>query len=215
MESFEKTSRNTVKRIPKRGHYDKETIFQILDNNYLCHISFSIENQPYIIPTAFGRKGDILYFHGATTSRMLQYLEKGLPASVAVTNIDALVLARSAFHHSMNYHAAILFGTAKVAAEEEKIAGLKAISDQILQGRWEECRPPSQNELKATKVLSFKIESASAKIRAEGVKDDKEDLELPYWAGLVPIESNYGIPIRDKNCLAELPDSIKGISTGK
>lgn len=209
MESFEKTNINTVKRIPKRGHYDKETVYKILDENFLCHVSFSVEGQPFIIPTAFGRMGDNIYFHGATTSRMLQQLEKGLPVAVAVTTVDALVLARSAFHHSMNYHSVVLFGKANIAQNEEKLAGLKAISEQILKGRWQECRPPSEKELKATTVLSLKIESASAKIRDEGVNDAEEDLSLPYWAGLLPIVSSFGNPLADENCKEPLPASVE------
>ena len=212
MESFEKTSRNTVKRIPKRGQYDKETIYGILDKNFLCHVSFSMEGHPFIIPTAYGRIEDTIYFHGATTSRMLQHLENGLPAAVAVTTVDALVLARSAFHHSMNYHSVVLFGKATIATGEEKMEGLKAISNQILKDRWEECRSPSEKELKATTVLVLQIESASAKITAEGVNDDKEDMTLPYWAGLLPIETMYGKPQPDKGVETELPGSIKMVT---
>ncbi|MEZ4981928.1 MAG: pyridoxamine 5'-phosphate oxidase family protein [Saprospiraceae bacterium] len=201
MSSFEKTTRNTVKRIPKRGHYDKETIFKILDAGFVCHVSFLMGEQPFIIPTAYGRIDDKLYFHGATTSRMIGNLEKGFKATVAVTHIDALVLARSAFHHSMNYRSVIAFGSAKPVEVERKEIALKAISDQILKGRWEQTRPPNEKELKATTVLEFTIEEASAKIRAEGVNDDKEDYALPYWAGLIPIETKFGNPINDERLL--------------
>jgi nitroimidazol reductase NimA-like FMN-containing flavoprotein (pyridoxamine 5'-phosphate oxidase superfamily) len=208
MSSFEKTTRNTIKRIPKRGHYDKETIFKILDAGFVCHVSFLMGDQPFIIPTAYGRIDDKIYFHGATTSRMLTNIEKGIKATVAVTHIDALVLARSAFHHSMNYRSVIAFGTAKPAEGEKKEVALKAISDQILKGRWEQTRPPNEKELKATTVLEFTIEEASAKIRAEGVNDDKEDYALPYWAGLIPIETKYGKPIDDGRLLEGVEFSL-------
>jgi len=193
-----KTERSKVKRIPKRGAYDRETIYRILDNDFICQIGFVHNEHPIVIPTIYGRHEDELYFHGASVSRMLQSLENGIPVSLNVTRTNALVLARSAFHHSLNYESVTLFGTAElVSDEDEKIKALHIISDQIISDRWEEVREPNAKELNVTKVLKLKIREGSAKIRNEGVGDDKKDYELDIWAGLVPIERNYGMAISD------------------
>ncbi|MEO0899228.1 MAG: pyridoxamine 5'-phosphate oxidase family protein [Bacteroidota bacterium] len=205
MSNYPLDHRNKVKRIPKRGAYDKETIFQILDEAFLCHAGFTVNGQPYVIPTAYGRDGDHVYLHGATTSRMMVELDKGIPFCLTVTHLDGLVLARSAFNHSMNYRSAVLFGTAYKVEGEEKLHALKVISDQILQGRWEESRQPIAKELKATTVLKMEIEQASAKIRTGPPGDDKEDYELPIWAGVVPISQVYGSPIPDELMPKDIP----------
>jgi len=193
-----KTDRSKVKRIPKRGAYDAATINSILDKEFICQIGFVHKEFPVVIPTIYGRKNDILYFHGANVSRMLQSLEGGINLSLNVTRTNALVLARSAFHHSLNYESVTLFGRAELVIDEaEKIEALHIISDQILNDRWEEVRQPNQKELNVTKVLKFSISEGSAKIRNEGVGDDKVDYELDIWAGLVPIERTYGTPISD------------------
>ena len=193
-----KTERSKVKRIPKRGFYDKETVYAILDKEFICQIGFVHEGHPIVIPTIYGRKGDTLYFHGASVSRMLQTMEKGVPVSINVTRTRSLVLARSAFHHSLNYESVTLFGTASLIDDDkEKLRALHIISDQILTERWEEVRAPNQKELNVTKVLQLKIEEGSAKIRNEGVGDDKEDYKLDIWAGIVPIETSYGKAIDD------------------
>ena len=197
MSSYPITSKNKVKRIPKRGHYDRETVHAILDAGFLCHIGFSVDDQPYVIPTSYGREEDVIYLHGASTSRMLVNLQQGIPMCITVTHLDALVLARSAFHHSMNYRSAVLFGTASIIEGEEKLHALKVISDQILAGRWEESRQPIAKEMKATTVLKMPIEQASAKIRTGPPGDDKEDYELPIWAGLVPLNQSWGTPEED------------------
>lgn len=197
MSSFPVDKRNKVKRIPKRGHYDKETIYQILDAGFLCHIGFTVDNQPFVIPTSYGREGDNLYLHGASTSRMLVNIEAGLPICLTVTHFDGLVLARSAFHHSMNYRSVLCFGMATKVEGEEKVNALKIISDQILKGRWEESRQPTQKELKATTVLCLKIDQASAKIRTGPPGDDKEDYDLPIWAGVIPSVPVWGAPEAD------------------
>ena len=197
MSSYPVDSLNKVKRIPKRGHYDRKTIYKILDAGFLCHLGFSLDNQPFVIPTSYGRKGDKIYLHGAATSRMLVNLEKGLPVCMTVTHFDGLVLARSAFHHSMNYRSAVCFGTAHKVEGIEKDEALKIISDQILPGRWEECRGPSAKELKATTVLCFEITQASAKIRTGPPGDDKPDYDLPIWAGIVPATQVWGDPQPD------------------
>ena len=197
-------SRNKVKRVPKRAHYDQQTVYEVLDAGYMCHVGFAVEGQPYVIPTAFGRRDNQLYFHGATTSRLMQHAEQCFPVCITVTHLDGLVLARSAFHHSMNYRSAVVFGTAKPVEDSFKSEALKIISDQILKGRWEESRLPNAKELKATQVLAMTIEQGSAKIRTGPPKDDPEDYALPIWAGVVPLESRYLAPVAD-------PDLAEGI----
>lgn len=191
---FPKKDRNRVRRIPKRGYYDRETIYPILDASFICHIGFSVEGQPYVIPTSYGREGDVIYLHGSSKSRMMNKMDEGIPVCLTVTHLDGLVLARSAFHHSMNYRSAVIFGTAKEVHGAEKEKGLLIISENILEGRWDEVRGPSEKELKATSVLRLEIESASAKIRTGAPGDDKPDYELPIWAGVVPMKIEYGEP---------------------
>lgn len=197
MSSFKKTTRNTVKRLPKRGHYDHETIYGILDEGFICHVGFVVDGQPFVIPTGYGREGDTIYIHGSSKSRMLLQGKKGIPVCLTVTLVDGLVLARSAFHHSMNYRSVVVFGTATEVAEEAKDHALFVISENILKGRWDEARKPTAHELKATSVLSIKIEEASAKIRTGPPKDDDEDYALPIWAGVLPITMTYGKPEND------------------
>lgn len=206
------SERSTVKRLAKRGQYDEATIYSILDKHCLCHVAFSIDGQPYIIPTLFGRDGNTIYMHGAIANRMLSHAEKGIELCISVANINALVLARSAFHHSANYESVILFGKGMlVEGDEAKNHALRIVSEQVLKGRWEETRLPSEKELKATKVVAFTIEEASAKVRAEGVNDDEADYALDHWAGLLPIHTSYGTPIPDDRLKdgIELPKSIK------
>lgn len=197
MEQYNKTERNTVKRVPKRGHYDKKTVFEILDAGFICHVGFSMDGQPFVIPTAYGRKGDQIYLHGATTSRMIQHLQTGAPVCITVTFVDGVVLARSVFHHSANYRSAVVFGTARLAAEEEKMDALEVVTEHIHKGRWEEARQPNAKELKATSVLIVDIEQGSAKIRTGGPSDDKEDYELPIWAGVIPMDTVFRKPEAD------------------
>ena len=193
-----KTDKTKVKRIPKRGAYDKETIYRILDNDFVCQIGFVYNNYPVVIPTIYGRKGDNLFFHGASVSRMLQTMEKGVQVSINVTKTNGLVLARSAFHHSLNYESVTIFGNATlVENDKDKIDALRVITDQIIPERWNEVRLPNKKELNVTKVLELKITEASAKIRDEGVGDDKEDYDLDIWAGIIPIETKYGAAIDD------------------
>lgn len=213
MKTFAKTDRNQVKRIPKRGHYDEATIFAILDAACVGHVAFTVDDQPFVIPTIYGRSGDTLYFHGATTSRMLKVLQEGVPVCVTVTHIDGLVLARSAFHHSMNYRSAVLFGKARLLADDEKLQALEVISEQILPGRWTEIRQPNAKELKATSVLAMQIEEASAKIRTGPPGDDAEDYQLPIWAGVLPIKTVFGAPEEDPSSRQslELPESVRAV----
>lgn len=197
MEKYSTTKRNKVKRLPKRGHYDKETIFGILDSTFICHIGFAVKGQPYVIPTAYGREGEAIYIHGATKSRMLLEMGKGAPVCLTVTKVDGLVLARSAFHHSINYRSAVVFGRAIEVTGEEKERGLFVISENILKGRWDEVRRPNEIEMKATTVLRIDIDEASAKVRTGPPGDEEEDYALPIWAGVVPFYSKVGPPESD------------------
>lgn len=199
-EEFAKTERNQVRRIAKRGKYDKETIFEILDKSFLCHISFCLNEQPFTIPTLFARVDDAIYIHGSHISRMLKTLAEGVSLCLTVTLVDGLVLARSAFHHSINYRSAVIFGTGTlVESEAEKNLALKAISDNILPERWEDCREPNPKELNVTSVIKIEIEDASAKIREGMPIDDDSDMDLPVWAGILPIKQTFGEPIPDEN----------------
>jgi len=202
---FDPSGLNSVKRLPKRGHYDKETIFRILDQNFLCHLAWEVDGQPFMIPTAFGRKEETLYVHGSSKSRMLSSLSDGRPLCMVVTQIDGLVLARSAFHHSMNYQSVVIYGHAHEVEGNEKYEALKIVSDQIIDGRWDEVRLPTPIELKATTVLAVNIDSASAKIRTGPPADDAEDYDLPVWAGVLPTKMMYELPITDPQMKMELP----------
>lgn len=213
MSNYSINDRNKIKRVPKRGHYDQETVHEILDAAFVCHVGMTVDGQPFVIPCAYGREGDTIYLHGATSSRMMKYGEEGLPICVTVTHVDGIVLARSAFHHSMNYRSAVCFGTAKpLLTEEEKNHALKVVSDQILKGRWEESRLPNSKELKATTVLAMKIDQASAKIRVGGPSDDKPDYDLDIWAGVLPMEVVYKSPIADEVLRDDIPlaESVTG-----
>lgn len=208
------TEKSTVKRIPNRGHYDEATIYRILDKHCLCHVAFSIDDKPFIIPTLFGREGNTIYLHGAVANRMINHAGQEKEVCISVANINALVLARSAFHHSANYESVVLFGKGKLVEENDaKNHALKVVSDQVLKNRWEETRPPSEKELKITKVVAITIEEASAKIRDAGVKDEEEDYALDYWAGLLPINTSYGTPIADERLNDDIivPESIKSL----
>ncbi|MGB3588504.1 MAG: pyridoxamine 5'-phosphate oxidase family protein [Tunicatimonas sp.] len=205
MNNYSKSTRNTVKRSAKRGYYDKETVYQILDAGYICHVGFTIDGQPYVIPQAYGREGDTIYLHGAVGNRMLKQLEKGIPVCVTVTHTDGIVLARSAMHHSFNYRSAVLFGTAHLVPDEQKEHALFVITEQIMPGRWGEVRTPNVQELKATKVLAMEIAEASAKIRTGPPKDDEADHELPIWAGVLPLQITSGEAIPDPDLRSKLP----------
>ncbi|MEZ4963088.1 MAG: pyridoxamine 5'-phosphate oxidase family protein [Saprospiraceae bacterium] len=211
MKDYPVTQRNKVKRLPKRGHYDRQTVYQILDAGFLCHVGFVVEGQPFVIPTSYGRDGDKVYLHGSSKSRMLAHLDQGFPICLTVTHLDGLVLARSAFHHSVNYRSAVLFGTAHIIDGEEKERALFLISENILKGRWDEVRGPNAQEMKATSVLRLDVETASAKIRTGPPGDDEEDYALPIWAGIVPVVQQYGPPVNDPLLTAgiPIPESIK------
>jgi uncharacterized protein len=192
------TDRTQLRRLPKRGSHELDTIFAILDAALLAHVGFAVDGQPFVIPTLFGRDGEKLYLHGSAASRTLRELETGVPACVNVTVVDGLVLARSAFHHSMNYRSVVAFGTArKITDPAEKTAALLVISEHVIAGRWDDVRPPTEKELKATTVLQLIIDEASAKIRNGEPLDDEEDYSLPMWAGVLPVILTTGTPIAD------------------
>ena len=208
------TDKTKVKRAPKRGFYDKETVYSVLDDHFICQIAFVYKDYPVIIPTIFGRKDDVIYIHGASVSRMLVTLEKDLPISVNVTETDGLVLARSAFHHSLNYKSVTIFGKAILVEDEnEREEALKIISDQIIPDRWEEVRLPSKKEMKATKIIKIPITEASAKIRTGPPNDDKPDYKLQIWAGVIPINKTFGTPIADPLLKEEIliPESVHNL----
>jgi nitroimidazol reductase NimA-like FMN-containing flavoprotein (pyridoxamine 5'-phosphate oxidase superfamily) len=192
------TARTQLRRLPERGSHDLETIHAILDASFLAHVGFSVDGQPFVIPTLYGRDGDTLYLHGSAASRMLRELETGVAACVNVTIVDGLVLARSAFHHSMNYRSVVAFGKArKIDDPERKTHALRVISEHLIAGRWNDVRGPNEKELKATAVLEFSIEEASAKIRTGPPKDDEEDYALPVWAGILPLQLEAKAPVPD------------------
>jgi nitroimidazol reductase NimA-like FMN-containing flavoprotein (pyridoxamine 5'-phosphate oxidase superfamily) len=196
------TKRTELRRIPSRGSHDCETINQILDAGFLAHVGFCVDGQTFVIPTLYGRDGEKLYLHGSAVSRMLRELETGIPTCVTVTLVDGLVLARSAFHHSMNYRSVVAFGSArKIAEPEQKVESLRIISEHIISGRWADVRKPSEKELKATTVLEFSISEASSKVRSGPPLDDESDYELPVWAGVLPLAMKFRPPIPDNRLI--------------
>ena len=206
------TKRTKLRRLPDRGSHDRETINQILDAGFLACVGFCVDGQPFVIPTLYGRKEERLYLHGSSVSRMLRELETGIPACVTVTLVDGLVLARSAFHHSMNYRSVVAFGTArKIADAGQKVEALRVISEHLIAGRWEDVRKPSEKELKATTVLEFSIEEASSKVRSGPPLDSESDYGLPVWAGVLPLEIKPRPPIPDDKLIdgVTVPDYIR------
>jgi len=176
-----------VKREPHRGAYDRETIDAILDEALLCHLGFQVDGRPTVIPTLHARVGDRLYVHGSAASRMLRHAASGMPMCATVTLFDGLVLARSVFNHSVNYRSVVVFGTATLVDDAEKREALRALTEQLAPGRWDEARQPTAKELKATSILSLPLDEASAKVRTGAEEDEPEDLDLPVWAGVVPV----------------------------
>lgn len=192
------SARTRVVREPERGVYDRESVYRILDEAFLCHVGFSVDGQPFVIPTSYGRKDSNLYIHGSAASRMLRQMKEGISICVTVTLLDGLVLARSVFNHSMNYRSVIILGRATLVEDpEEKLAALRVLSEHIIPGRWDDVRQPNERELKATSVLRVPIEEFSAKVRTGPPIDDAEDYSLPTWAGVMPLDTKIGTPISD------------------
>jgi nitroimidazol reductase NimA-like FMN-containing flavoprotein (pyridoxamine 5'-phosphate oxidase superfamily) len=211
-DSLNVTERTTVKRLPDRGNYDRATVHQILDEALICHVGFVVNGQPFVIPTAYGRVGDRIYIHGSPASRMLRNLKEGIDICVTVTLLDGLVLARSAFHHSMNYRSVVIFGKAEFVEDpKDKLEALKAFTEHVVPGRWSEVRPIKPQEIAGTLVLSLPLNEASAKIRTGPPKDDEEDYALPIWAGELPLKVTAIAPIADPKLPSEieLPASVQ------
>jgi uncharacterized protein len=205
------TERSSLRRLPVRGSHELEVIHGILDEGFIAHIGFQVDGQPFVIPTLYGRDGDRLFLHGSAASRMMRTLDACVSACVTVTLVDGLVLARSAFHHSMNYRSVVAFGTARKVADENKVEALRVISEHLIRGRWDDVRGPNEQELKATAVLKFSIEEASSKIRTGGPVDDEEDYALNVWAGVLPLAIEPSRPIPDAriHAAASLPNYIE------
>ena len=198
MPQFEQTGRTRIHRMPKRASYDVAVVEAILAEGLYCHVGFSVDGQPYVIPTIYAHIEDRLYIHGSAASRMLGVIGERMPVCVTVTLLDGLVLARSGFHHSMNYRSVVVLGQAtEVTDPDEKMAALKAIVDHVMVGRWEDVREPSAQELKATSVIRVPLEEVSAKIRTGPPVDDEDDYQLDCWAGEVPLRLVSQLPVAD------------------
>jgi nitroimidazol reductase NimA-like FMN-containing flavoprotein (pyridoxamine 5'-phosphate oxidase superfamily) len=207
------TPRTRIVREPDRGVYDRDAINLILDEAFLCHVGFVVDDHPFVIPTSYGRDGDTLYIHGSAASRMLRNLNRGIPVCVTVTLLDGLVLARSVFNHSMNYRSVVILGTATlVDVPEEKLRALQVLTEHIIPQRWDDSRQPNEKELKATSVLRMPIDEASAKVRMGPPIDDEPDYSFPTWAGVIPLDTHVGSPIRDERCQQELPEYLRNYS---
>ena len=200
------SDRTRIVRESQRAVYDRELIYKILDEGFVCHVGFTADGQTFVIPTMYARVGDALYFHGSAASRMLRGVSTGLNVCITVTLADGLVLARSVFNHSMNYRSAVALGNASIVDEPgEKLEALRAFTEKILPGRWNDARQPNEKELKATSILRLPLTEISAKVRTGGVEDDAEDYALPVWAGVVPLRLVADAPLRDERCEPALP----------
>lgn len=205
-ESFPVTSRTRIVREANRAVYDRDAIYRILDEGLVCHAGFSLDAQPYVIPTMYARVDDSLYFHGSSASRMLRHAGGGVSVCITVTLADGLILARSVFNHSMNYRSVVALGIAAPADDrEEKLAALRAFTEKILPGRWNDARQPNEQELKATTILKLPLNEVSAKVRTGGVEDDAPDYALSVWAGVIPLRLVADPPVRDERCDPALP----------
>jgi len=206
MSEFPIIDLNRVRRVPKRGQYDKDTIYRILDEGLVCHVGLVEDGQPVVIPMNYARRDDTVILHGAPASRLLKYVQAGRPVCVTVTLLDGLVLARSVYHHSMNYRSAVVFGRGRlIEAEQEKLAALEVLTEHILPGRWQDARRPNRQELDATAVVSVAIETASAKVRTGPPADDEDDYQLPVWAGVLPIQQQALTPVNDPRLRRDIP----------
>jgi uncharacterized protein len=190
MDTFPQSELNKVRRLPQRGHYDKETVYSIVDDALICHAGFVVDGQPYVMPTIHTRIGDTIYLHGAVANRMLNHIKAGNSVCITVTHIDGIVFARSVFHHSMNY--------------DERWKVFEALTEHIAKGRWADARHPNETEDRTTAIVAIEIDSASAKIRSGPAKDEEEDYALSVWAGVMPVRMQFGEPVKDDR----LPDNI-------
>lgn len=205
-DSFVVSERTRIVREANRAVYDREAIYKILDEGFICHVGFANEGQPLVIPTMFARVGDAIYFHGSAASRMLRGASSGLPVCITVTLADGLVLARSVFNHSMNYRSVVALGQATLISDpQEKLTALHALTEKLIPARWEDARQPNERELKATSILKLPLTEVSAKVRTGNVEDDADDYALPVWAGIIPLRLVADAPIRDERCAATIP----------
>lgn len=206
MKTYTPSETSKVKRGAKRASYDQETVFKVLDDHFLCYVPYTHEEVPITIPTAFARSGETIYIHGAVGNRMLNSIAELPQTSITVTHLDGLVLARSAFHHSVNYRSAVVFGKPRIVTDEnEKMKALELIIENMAKGRWEEIRIPSQKELKITQVLAIDITEASVKVRQSPPVDEEEDYNLELWAGVVPIKQFFESAVVDPDSKFDLP----------
>jgi uncharacterized protein len=205
MTRYAPSPRTQVRRLRKRAVYDKERVHAILDEGFICHVGFVREGQPFVIPTLYARSGETVYLHGSAVSRMLKTLGASVDICLTVTLVDGFVLARSAFHHSMNYRSVVILGRARlVSSKRERLKALKALTDHIVPERWDEVRGPNELEMRQTSVLALALEEVSAKVRVGPPVDDEEDYALPVWAGVVPIRATIGEPIADARVLPDV-----------
>src|SRR5271156_3864367 len=212
---FTPTPRTKVQRLPDRGKYDRETVHAILDQGFVCHVGFVVDGKPFVIPTNYARVNETLYLHGSSASRMLKTLAGGVNVCVTVTHVDGLVLARSAFHHSVNYRSVVILGTARLVEDPaEKMEALRLFTEHVMKGRWDDVRQPTEQELKATTVLALPLEEVSAKVRTGGPIDDEADYTLPVWAGVLPLEVAVKTPIPDEKRQQDrpVPEYLKNYS---
>jgi len=204
--TFPVSNRTRVVREANRAVYDREAIYKILDEGFVCHVGFAAEGQPFVIPTMYARVGDAIYFHGSAASRMLRGLSAGLPVCITITLADGLVLARSVFNHSMNYRSVVALGQATLIDDpDEKLHALQALTEKLIPGRWNDARQPNERELKATSILKLPLTEVSAKVRTGAVEDDAEDYALPVWAGVIPLRLVADPPLRDDRCDPAIP----------
>jgi nitroimidazol reductase NimA-like FMN-containing flavoprotein (pyridoxamine 5'-phosphate oxidase superfamily) len=211
------SERTRVRRLAKRAHYDEATVHAILDAGLLCHVGYVIDGQPYVTPTAHWRDGAYVYWHGSSASRMLRAQLNGISVCLTVSLLDGLVLARSGFHHSMNYRSVMALGQAELVDDPEaKVSALKHFVDKLVPGRWEDIREPTTQELKGTTILRLRLDEASAKVRTGPPVDDEEDYALPVWAGVLPLTLQAGMPVADDRLPADtaVPEAVAGFRPG-
>jgi nitroimidazol reductase NimA-like FMN-containing flavoprotein (pyridoxamine 5'-phosphate oxidase superfamily) len=215
--SLSRTDRTRLHRLRERGRSDRAELYAVLDAGLICHLGVLIDGSPVVLPTGYGRSGDTLYLHGSSANRSLLAADSR-DVCVTVTHLDGMVCARAIFHHSMNYRSAVVFGTARLVADgEEKLAALRAVTEQLVPGRWEHSRPPSRKELAATAVLALPLDEASVKVRTGPAKDEPEDYQLDFWAGVIPVAMSFGPPEPDAAVRPGLkvPDHISALAAGR
>lgn len=215
---FLQTPRNKVRRVPERAHYDAATIYPIIDEALICHVGFVQDDQPFVIPMLHARWGDKILLHGARASRLMRHIEAGGEVCIAITLVDGIVLARSVFHHSVNYRSVVIFGRGEViTGDEARMQALQAFTERLIPGRWDDARPPNRVEFKQTAILAVSIDSASAKVRSGPPGDEEEDIDLPVWAGVLPVQQLFGPPLPDLRLKpgVEVPDYVRDYRRGK